>query len=278
MAANKKQSTEAAVREIRRRTRREFAPEERVRIVLDGLRGEQSIADLCRREGIACWGANNEASVGQVNVPAGLVNPSAIAAGDVHTCVLDDNGVTCWGENLWGQTTVPASLANRSSARVGSVMGWGQPCRSSRRGRDRGGYANSRPFRPEGVYARRSIHVDRKNKPRIRSAREYRICRIGLQRLARLGRGAPRGRSLEIVESRLEQSADGTLLETIDLHRPFEYRVRGTTDEEDPEIVLFQDACLLRFYATDPGGGDVIRNVLRISWPRRARVSAGYTR
>ena len=34
------------------------------------------------------------------------------------------------------------------------------------------------------------MRVDRKNKPRIRSAREYRICRIGLQRLARLGRGA----------------------------------------------------------------------------------------
>jgi hypothetical protein len=38
----KKQSTEAAVREIRRRTRRKFAPEEKVRIVLEGLRGEQS--------------------------------------------------------------------------------------------------------------------------------------------------------------------------------------------------------------------------------------------
>jgi transposase len=41
------------VRGIRRRTRRKFAPEEKVRIVLDGLRGEQSISDLCRREGIA---------------------------------------------------------------------------------------------------------------------------------------------------------------------------------------------------------------------------------
>ena len=41
----KKQSTEAAVREIRRRTRRKFAPEEKVRIVLEGLRGEQSISD-----------------------------------------------------------------------------------------------------------------------------------------------------------------------------------------------------------------------------------------
>jgi transposase len=49
----KKQSTEAAVREIRRRTRRKFAPEEKVRIVLEGLRGEQSISELCRRRGSA---------------------------------------------------------------------------------------------------------------------------------------------------------------------------------------------------------------------------------
>jgi transposase-like protein len=49
----KKQSTEAAVREIRRRTRRKFAPEEKFRIVLEGSRGEQGISELCRREGIA---------------------------------------------------------------------------------------------------------------------------------------------------------------------------------------------------------------------------------
>ena len=49
----RKQSSEAAVREIRRRTRRKFAPEEKVRIVLEGLRGEQSVSELCRREGIA---------------------------------------------------------------------------------------------------------------------------------------------------------------------------------------------------------------------------------
>ena len=53
MARTKKQSTEAAVREIRRRTRRKFAPEEKIRIVLEGLRGEQSLSELCRREGIA---------------------------------------------------------------------------------------------------------------------------------------------------------------------------------------------------------------------------------
>ncbi len=53
MSRPKKQSAEAAVREIRRRGRRKFSPEEKIRIVLEGLRGESSIAELCRREGIA---------------------------------------------------------------------------------------------------------------------------------------------------------------------------------------------------------------------------------
>jgi len=48
MTRTKKQSTEAAVREIRRRTRRKFSPEEKIRIVLEGLRGEQSVSELCR--------------------------------------------------------------------------------------------------------------------------------------------------------------------------------------------------------------------------------------
>ena len=53
MSKEKKQSSEAAIREIRRKTRRKFSSEEKVRIVLDGLRGELSVAGLCRREGIA---------------------------------------------------------------------------------------------------------------------------------------------------------------------------------------------------------------------------------
>ncbi len=53
MTSPKKQSSEATIREIRRLTRRKFSPEEKIRIVLEGLRGEESIADLCRREGIA---------------------------------------------------------------------------------------------------------------------------------------------------------------------------------------------------------------------------------
>ena len=47
------QSAEEAVRDIRRATRRHFSAEEKIRIVLDGLRGEDSIAELCRKEGIA---------------------------------------------------------------------------------------------------------------------------------------------------------------------------------------------------------------------------------
>ena len=44
---------EKAVRDIRRRTRKQYLAEEKIRIVLAGLRGEDSIAALCRREGIA---------------------------------------------------------------------------------------------------------------------------------------------------------------------------------------------------------------------------------
>jgi len=48
-----KPSSERLVRDIRRATRKQYSAEEKIRIVLDGLRGEHSIAELCRREGIA---------------------------------------------------------------------------------------------------------------------------------------------------------------------------------------------------------------------------------
>jgi len=46
---------EDAIKEIRRATRRHFSAEEKIHVVLEGLRGEESIAELCRREGIALW-------------------------------------------------------------------------------------------------------------------------------------------------------------------------------------------------------------------------------
>jgi len=48
----KKTSAEATIKNIRRKTRRKYNAEEKIRIVLEGLRGEESIAELCRREGI----------------------------------------------------------------------------------------------------------------------------------------------------------------------------------------------------------------------------------
>ena len=52
MAKDEKVSAEQVVRDIRRETRRKYSAEEKIRIVLEGLRGEDSIAELCRREGI----------------------------------------------------------------------------------------------------------------------------------------------------------------------------------------------------------------------------------
>ncbi len=48
-----KPSAEKVIKDIRRATRKQYGAEEKIRIVLDGLRGEESIAALCRREGIA---------------------------------------------------------------------------------------------------------------------------------------------------------------------------------------------------------------------------------
>src|ERR671917_1183273 len=48
-----KGAAEQTIKDIRRATRRQFSAEEKIRIVLEGLRGEESIAELCRREGIA---------------------------------------------------------------------------------------------------------------------------------------------------------------------------------------------------------------------------------
>lgn len=50
---SRKNDPEAVVREIHRKTRRRYSAEEKIRIVLEGLKGEESISELCRREGIS---------------------------------------------------------------------------------------------------------------------------------------------------------------------------------------------------------------------------------
>jgi transposase len=51
--AGRSSSSERIIQDIKRKTRKQYSAEEKIRIVLDGLRGEDSIAELCRREGIA---------------------------------------------------------------------------------------------------------------------------------------------------------------------------------------------------------------------------------
>lgn len=52
-SGTQKEPAEKVIKDIRRATRKQYSAEEKIRIVLDGLRGEESIAALCRREGIA---------------------------------------------------------------------------------------------------------------------------------------------------------------------------------------------------------------------------------
>ena len=52
-SSSAKKPAEQVVKDIRRATRRHFSAEDKIRIVLEGLRGDDSIAELCRKEGIA---------------------------------------------------------------------------------------------------------------------------------------------------------------------------------------------------------------------------------
>ena len=49
----KKKSTTSLITDLKRKTRRSYSSEEKIRIIIEGLRGEMSIAELCRKEGIS---------------------------------------------------------------------------------------------------------------------------------------------------------------------------------------------------------------------------------
>ncbi len=53
MKPKTRRNPESVVREIKRNIRRKFKPDEKIRIILEGLKGEDSISEICRREGIA---------------------------------------------------------------------------------------------------------------------------------------------------------------------------------------------------------------------------------
>jgi len=48
----RKKRSESIIRDIKRQTKRKFSSEEKISIVIEGLRGEDSIASICRREGV----------------------------------------------------------------------------------------------------------------------------------------------------------------------------------------------------------------------------------
>ncbi len=52
MTREKKPDTKSIIRDIKRKTYKKYSAEERIRIVLEGLRGEETIVTICRREGI----------------------------------------------------------------------------------------------------------------------------------------------------------------------------------------------------------------------------------
>ena len=51
--AKKQASAQSTVRQIRRKTRKKYSAEDKIRIVIEGLRGEATVAELCRKEGIS---------------------------------------------------------------------------------------------------------------------------------------------------------------------------------------------------------------------------------
>ena len=51
--AKKKEKAESTVRRIRRKTRKKYSSEDKIRIVIEGLRGDMTVAELCRKEGIS---------------------------------------------------------------------------------------------------------------------------------------------------------------------------------------------------------------------------------
>lgn len=89
---------------------------------------------LLQNSTVVAWGANN---FGQTNVPAGLSNVVAIAAGGSHALALEQNGtVIAWGDNTYGETNVPVNLTNAMRIAAGdnhsialenngTVIAWG---------------------------------------------------------------------------------------------------------------------------------------------------------
>jgi transposase len=88
-----KAPAEQVLKDIRRQTRRQYSAEEKIRIVLEGLRGEENISELCRREGIAAsmyYGWSKEFLEAGKRRLAGDTARAA-TSGEVKDCPSSDN-------------------------------------------------------------------------------------------------------------------------------------------------------------------------------------------
>ena len=87
------ESAEKTVRDIRRATRRHHSAEEKIRIVLEGLRGEDSIAEVCRKEGInstglVAWGSSRPRRplADAAAVPAFSASAQVLSSASLRAC------------------------------------------------------------------------------------------------------------------------------------------------------------------------------------------------
>ena len=129
---SKNDPAERTVRDIRRKTRKQYRAEEKIRIVVSGLRGEESIAALCRREGIAeglyySWSkefleAGKKRLAGDtgaaVDQPAYRTDPGGQAAGDAMPRHAS-------ASFLWRWLTPPAASRARSASNRYGGNFWG---------------------------------------------------------------------------------------------------------------------------------------------------------
>jgi len=100
-------ASEKVIKDIRRATRKHYSAEEKIHIVLDGLRGEETIAELCRREGIARGGAVVDVAA----VPTGAEAVTAVPTG-AETAVITQIAIpTAIGTPIRTAIVIPIPIA-----------------------------------------------------------------------------------------------------------------------------------------------------------------------
>ena len=130
-ASAAKPPAERVVRDIRRRTHKQHSAEEKIRVVLEGLRGEESIAALCRREGIAeslyyAW-SKEFLEAGKRR----LAGDTARAATTDEVKALRQEARTL--KEVVAEQALELRLLNKSMTGAGDDQGWDtRPPRSSR--------------------------------------------------------------------------------------------------------------------------------------------------